>query len=117
MEEDDAQQKASGIANLGALLDRSERMIALVSEDYFDRMWCVFEFAAFTRRAGATRVDLIPLHVPLLPLQTAQLPAAVGRTSAAATALQAKARAKKAKEVGSHTRDFGSVRRYSSGPP
>ena len=37
-------------------------MIALVSADYFERLWCVFELAAFTRRCGAARLDLVPLH-------------------------------------------------------
>ena len=55
-----------GVLNLGALLDRSEQMISLVDERYFKRLWCMFELAAFYRRAGPDRIILIPMHVPLL---------------------------------------------------
>jgi len=63
--QDDPDAKSRGIGSIGAILDRSERMLALVSGDYFSRMWCVFEFAAYTRRAGASRIDIVPLHEPL----------------------------------------------------
>ena len=59
--QDSDEAKARGIASLGAILDRSERMLALVSSDYFSRLWCVFEYAAFHQRAGPGRIDLIPM--------------------------------------------------------
>merc|ERR1712118_186832 len=40
-------------------------MLVLLDEEYFSRLWCVFEFAAFVHRAGLKRVEILPLHVPL----------------------------------------------------
>ena len=39
--QDDPIKKARGIESLGALLDRSERMLVLLDENYFKRLWCV----------------------------------------------------------------------------
>eukprot|EP01047_Picozoa_sp_COSAG01_P041192 COSAG01_NODE_3520_length_5979_cov_3.900170_4_plen_236_part_00 len=66
--QDSDEAKAQGIASLGAILDRSERMLALVSSDYFSRLWCVFEYAAFTQRAGRGRIDVVPVHKALSTL-------------------------------------------------
>ena len=60
--------KAEGIAALGAVLDRSERMLVLCDANYFSRLWCTFELAAYTKRAGAARIDLLPLHESLVLL-------------------------------------------------
>ena len=46
----DATTKAAGINSLGALLDRSRRMVVLLDEHNMKRMWCVFEVAAFAKR-------------------------------------------------------------------
>ena len=61
---DDA--RAQGIASLGALLDRSERMLVLLDKEYFTRLWCVFELAAFAKRAGMHRVEIVQLHAALI---------------------------------------------------
>ena len=61
---DDA--RAQGIANLGALLDRSERMLVLLDKEYFTRLWCVFELAAFAKRAGMHRVQIMQLHAAVI---------------------------------------------------
>ena len=37
-------------------------MICLIDESYWKRLWCLFEVAAFYRRAGPQRMVLIPLH-------------------------------------------------------
>ena len=63
--QDDARKKATGIASLGAILDRSERMLVMCDGNYFSRLWCLFELSAFAKRAGVTRIDFVPLHVPL----------------------------------------------------
>ena len=63
--QDDEKLKASGIASLGAILDRSERMLVLCDGNYFSRLWCLFEISAFAKRAGSSRLDLVPLHAPL----------------------------------------------------
>lgn len=60
--------KANGIAALGAVLDRSERMLVLCDRHYFSRLWCTFELAAYTKRAGTSRIDLLPLHEALVIL-------------------------------------------------
>ena len=63
--QDDETLKASGISSLGAILDRSERMLVLCDGHYFSRLWCLFELSAFSKRAGSGRIDFVPLHVPL----------------------------------------------------
>ena len=61
---DDA--RAQGIASLGALLNRSERMLVLLDKEYFTRLWCVFELAAFSKRAGMHRVQIMQLHAAVV---------------------------------------------------
>ena len=36
-----------GALSLRAYLDRSDRMLVLLDESYFSRLWCVWEVAAF----------------------------------------------------------------------
>ena len=57
----DPAAKQRGIASLGALLDRSERMLILLDKEYFTRLWCVFELAAFAKRAGMHRLEIVQL--------------------------------------------------------
>ena len=54
--------KALGIQRLGAVLQRTERMLVLADEHYWKRLWCVFEVAAFCRHANASRLVILPLH-------------------------------------------------------
>lgn len=61
----DAVNKAAGINALGALLDRSQRMVVLLDEHNMQRMWCVFELAAFAKRGSLSRIDIVPLHLAL----------------------------------------------------
>jgi hypothetical protein len=61
----DNEKKAAGINSLGALLDRSRRMVVLLDEHTMKRMWCVFEVASFATRASIDRMDLVPLHLAL----------------------------------------------------
>ena len=61
--QDDEVGKAQGITRLGAVLARSERMILLVDEHYWRRLWCIFEVAAFCRHAERDRLVVLPLHV------------------------------------------------------
>ena len=58
--------KARGIESLGALLDRSETMLVLMDERYPTRLWCLFEVAAFAKRAGLARMRFVPTHGPLI---------------------------------------------------
>ena len=61
----DASKKAKGISALGAVLDRSERMVVILDEHYLKRIWCIFELAAFAKRGSMARCDFVPLHVAL----------------------------------------------------
>ena len=62
----DPAARARGISCLGALLDRSEKMVVLLDREYFTRLWCVFELAAFAKRAGMHRVQIVQLHSALI---------------------------------------------------
>ena len=67
--QDDTRQKAAGIESLGAIVSRSERLVVLVDENTFTRLWCLFEVASFYRRAGGSgRIDFVPLHTALREL-------------------------------------------------
>lgn len=61
----DAAKKAKGISSLGALLDRSERMVVVLDEHWMTRTWCIFELAAFAKRGDMARCDLVPLHLAI----------------------------------------------------
>ena len=39
---------------------------ALLDKEYFTRLWCVFELAAFAKRAGMHRVEIVQLHAALI---------------------------------------------------
>ena len=58
--QDDEKAKAVGIASIGAILDRSQQRYARPHKrHYFNRLWCTFELAAYHRRAGRSRLDLV----------------------------------------------------------
>ena len=61
----DAENKAAGINSLGALLDRSHRMLVLLDENNLQRMWCVFELAAFAKRRSIEHMEILPLHLAM----------------------------------------------------
>ena len=61
----DATNKGKGIASRGATLAHTERLLILSDETYWTRLWTVFEVAAFYRRAGMSRMDLVSLHAVL----------------------------------------------------
>ena len=62
---DDA-RKAAGIASLGAFLGSAENFVVLFSPDYFSRLWCVYELAAFRHLqvAGKQKITFLPLAFP-----------------------------------------------------
>lgn len=43
----DALLKTEGVASIGAFVKKSESMLVLWDPSYFERLWCVFEMAAF----------------------------------------------------------------------
>ena len=59
-------RKAAGIASLGAFLGSAENFVVLFSPDYFSRLWCVYELAAFRHLqiAGKQKVTFLPLAFP-----------------------------------------------------
>jgi len=63
----DMERKLRGISSLGTFMRMSEKITALWSEDYFERLWCVFEMAVF---AGARedKKEPMPEDVEFLPL-------------------------------------------------
>jgi hypothetical protein len=61
----DEVKKAVGIKQLGAFLRYSERMVVLWQPNYFTRLWCVYELAAFMHISGGDcrRVSFLPLKM------------------------------------------------------
>ena len=59
-------RKAAGIASLGAFLGSAENFVVLFSPDYFSRLWCCYELAAFRHLqvAGKQKITFLPLAFP-----------------------------------------------------
>ncbi|CAK9014805.1 unnamed protein product [Durusdinium trenchii] len=45
----DGRMKAEGIMNIGAMLKASKSLLVVWDESYADRLWCIFELAAFLK--------------------------------------------------------------------
>jgi hypothetical protein len=62
--------KQAQIDSLGAFLQNSRRMIVLWSPDYFHRLWCTYELAAYIHLndGKASAIDLVPLYLPAFAL-------------------------------------------------
>jgi hypothetical protein len=61
----DSVKKAAGIKQLGAFLRNSEYLLILWQPDYFTRLWCIYELAAFSHvnRGSCDRVLIRPLKL------------------------------------------------------
>eukprot|EP00928_Gymnodinium_smaydae_P003631 TRINITY_DN11291_c0_g4_i1.p1 TRINITY_DN11291_c0_g4~~TRINITY_DN11291_c0_g4_i1.p1 ORF type:complete len:516 (+),score=45.73 TRINITY_DN11291_c0_g4_i1:44-1549(+) len=57
----DPDRKVAGIRGLGAFLKRSENMLVLWGDDYFDRLWCGYELALYIRLHGTSAVQIMPI--------------------------------------------------------
>lgn len=60
---------AVGVQSLGGILRHCSRLVILWSDDYFERLWCIFELACFSRFGGIQNyVDLVlvPILLPTL---------------------------------------------------
>mmetsp|Transcript_72103 Transcript_72103/g.168942 ORF Transcript_72103/g.168942 Transcript_72103/m.168942 type:complete len:530 (+) Transcript_72103:51-1640(+) len=51
----DQHMKAEGILSMGGILRRSNRLLVLWDVTYAERLWCVFELAAFMRASSGSR--------------------------------------------------------------
>ena len=58
----DPEAKALGIASLGSILDRSERMLILMDEHYFSSLWCIFEVSDTFSASVAMRLGTAPME-------------------------------------------------------
>jgi hypothetical protein len=66
----DEGKKALGIKQLGAFLRYSGRMVVLWQPQYFTRLWCVYELAAFMHINGldCRRVSFLPLKLSVFAI-------------------------------------------------
>ncbi|CAK9042119.1 CCHC-type domain-containing protein [Durusdinium trenchii] len=48
-----ARSKAEGIRSMSGILKRSQKMLVLWDKTYAERLWCMFELAAFVKSRGA----------------------------------------------------------------
>ena len=49
--------KAAGVAGFKRFLGRCDKMVAFIGPSYFQRLWCVYELATFTKRHGMHKSD------------------------------------------------------------
>ncbi|KAF4655847.1 hypothetical protein FOZ61_007346 [Perkinsus olseni] len=64
----DPVRKAAGIRSIGAYLNKCDTFLLLWSDDYFQRLWCVFELACFLK--GSERMaKQRPLKLFMMPIQ------------------------------------------------
>lgn len=56
--------KQAGVASFKDVLQRSGRMVALTSEGYLSRLWCVYELATFSRHKPKDKLLLLSLDWP-----------------------------------------------------
>ncbi|CAK9016212.1 unnamed protein product [Durusdinium trenchii] len=57
----DPDLKAEQIASLAVFVARSQRMLILWDDTYFERLWCNLELATRARYGGAEKVEVLPL--------------------------------------------------------
>eukprot|EP00930_Biecheleria_cincta_P084518 TRINITY_DN73982_c0_g1_i1.p1 TRINITY_DN73982_c0_g1~~TRINITY_DN73982_c0_g1_i1.p1 ORF type:complete len:589 (-),score=58.64 TRINITY_DN73982_c0_g1_i1:147-1913(-) len=60
---------AAGVQSLGGILRCCSRLVILWSDDYFERLWCIFELACFSRFGGIQNyldLVLVPTILPTL---------------------------------------------------
>ncbi|CAK9063012.1 Uncharacterized protein SCF082_LOCUS32708 [Durusdinium trenchii] len=70
----DGRMKAEGILNIGAMLKRSSSLLVIWDESYVDRLWCIFELAAFLQshpEASAKAVQVRPVLLGFAAASTA----------------------------------------------
>ncbi|KAF4671809.1 hypothetical protein FOL47_001182 [Perkinsus chesapeaki] len=61
-------RKVAGIKSIGAYLNKCDSFLVLWSDDYFQRLWCVFELACFLK-GSETMSKQRPLKLFMMPIQ------------------------------------------------
>jgi hypothetical protein len=67
----DEEKKSNGIKQLGAFLRMSDKMMILWQPEYFTRLWCVYELAAFAymnKLDIERRLTIVPLKLTLVTI-------------------------------------------------
>lgn len=59
-------EKQAGISQIPAVLESSGTLVVLLSEQYFQRLWCCYEMAVFAASGRQTSIEIIPLRPVLL---------------------------------------------------
>ena len=62
IEQNDSDKKLAGVRQIPAVLANAERLVVLLSEDYFERLWCCYEMAVFVSSGRNNCVDMVPLR-------------------------------------------------------
>ena len=66
IDQKDEARKTAGIASLGAFLASSDNFVVLFSPEYFTRLWCCYELAAFYQVKGQEKqkIVFVPVAFP-----------------------------------------------------
>ncbi|CAE7241002.1 unnamed protein product [Symbiodinium microadriaticum] len=64
--QDDEEKKSECIRGLAGYLDRAHTLTVLWSNEYFGRLWCVFELATFLRNRRSRPIQLLPVEMSML---------------------------------------------------
>ncbi|CAE7773602.1 unnamed protein product [Symbiodinium sp. CCMP2592] len=64
--QDDEEKKSECIRGLAGYLDRANTLTVLWSNEYFGRLWCVFELATFLRNRCSRPIQLLPVEMSML---------------------------------------------------
>lgn len=61
----DEDLKRAGILAIGRVLEQTKKMVLLWDTQYFTRLWCTYEVAAFSSASSYKNVQLLPLMLAL----------------------------------------------------
>ncbi|CAE7573523.1 unnamed protein product, partial [Symbiodinium sp. KB8] len=63
----DGSLKMEGILNIGAIMKKSRSLLVLWDQTYVERLWCIFEMAAFLKGHESEEVDIVVRPTFLAP--------------------------------------------------
>ena len=61
IDQEDPKRKTAGILNLGACLKNSQQLLVIWDENFCERLWCMFELAAYLRSHETTHFLVQPI--------------------------------------------------------